>query len=373
MTKTRSFGSIVKLPPLESFGSTATRLPICLSLLVFLLVGCSWEPTWPDKENAQVYLVDIAPNGEEVAALHRFDFVTTRNIRANEELCSWNTNWQTQEPLYTPNGEFLLMDRSNDNLMSLFGYSRKFVFFDTETCERSLEFVVKGLDLTLSIEFSRNGKHIVRSSAECDEDVVQIQQIESGTGNLVRDWTFSCSHPCSAQISSRRVALSGDGTALAIGLSQNRSEEEAEGDQDIHLGRVILIDFVSGEVVKDWIESDIVGIGSVDISFDAKILALGFHDGTVKAFHVPSDTSKSIVEHSSNVAILMISPDDQLVFSKSAEEAERLVAHRLDTGELVHEFQFASTIHDFDVSPDGNTLVVGTGSDIETVNLATKN
>lgn len=373
MTKTHSFGSIVVSSPIGSFRPTVTRIPIGLALLLFLLVGCSWDPGTPDKENAQIYWVDIAPNGEEVAARHSFDFVTTRSVSTNEELCSWNTNWRTQEPLYTPSGELLLMDRLNSNpLTSLFGYSREFVFFDTKTCERVREFAVKGLNLTHSIEFSRNGEHILRSSVDCDKEVVQIQKIDSETGNIVHQWAYSQSYMCSAPLSSRSVALSGDGTTLVIGLSQRRSEEGAEVDRVDHHGRVILIDFESGEVVRDWIESDTVGISTLDISFDGKILVLGSRDGTVQTLHIPSDTSKSIARHSSSVDKLVISPSDELVFSWSTEEAERLVAHRLDTGEQVHEFQFAATIHDFGISPDGETLVVGTGSIIEVVNLSTK-
>ena len=68
----------------------------------------------------------------------------------------------------------------------------------------------------------------------------------------------------------------------------------------------------------------------------------------------------------------MISPDEELVFFWSSEEAERLLAHRLDTGELVHEFRFSTTVHDFDVSPDSETLVVGAGSAIRVVNLNSK-
>ena len=372
MTKSHSFGLIVKLPSLKSFRSTATRLPICMALLLFLLVGCSWEPRKPEKENAQVYFVDIAPNREEVAAKHSWDFVTTRNISTNEELCSWNTNWRTHIPLYTPDGEFLLMDRLNsDILTSLFGYSHEFVFFDTKTCKRIREFVIKGIKWTHSIEFSRNGKHILRSSLDTDKGVVQIQQLESETGKSVRQWPYSTSHAGSDPLF-ESVALSGDGTTLVIGLSQHRSEEDAEGDGDNHLGRVILIDFVSGEVVKDWIESDIVGIASADISFDGKTVVLGFRDGTVKTLHIPSDTSKSIVKYSASVERLMISPDEKLVFFWSSEEANRLVAHRLDTGEQVHEFRFPTTIHDFDVSRDGKTLVMGAGSVIEVVNLYTE-
>lgn len=361
-----------KLPPLGSLRSTATRLLICFVLPLFLLVGCSWEPRILDKENAQIYLVDIAPNGEEVAARHSFDFVTTRNISTNEEICSWNTSLKTQAPHYTHDGELLLLDRWSEPPSTWFGYSHEFVFFDTETCKRLRKFLVKGLNVTGSIEFSRNGKHILRSSLDCDNGVVQIQQIESDTGKSVREWTYSGSNLCNVPLSSRRVALSGDGTTLAIGLSQHTSEEHEEEVGDNHLGRVILIDLVSGEVVRDWIESDTVGIGTVDISFDAKILVIGFRDGTVKSLHIPSDTFKSIVKHSSSVVELIISPGDELVFSSSTEEAERLVAHRLDTGEQVHEFVFDARIHDFDISRDGETLVVGTGSVIEVVNLNTK-
>ena len=348
-------------------------MPICLAILLFALVGCSQEPTEPAKENVQIYSVDIAPNGEEVATLHSFDYVTTRNISTNEVLCSWNTNWRTQTPHYSHNGDLLLMDRLAKPPVTLFGYSHEFVFFDTKTCKQIRKFLVKELLVTHSIEFSRNGKHILRSAVDSDKGVVQIQKIELETGKLVRQWTYSNSYPPNIALSgSVGVALSGDGTTLAVGLSQHESEKDAEGDRDNHLGRVILTDFVSGEVVKDWLESDTVGIGAVDLSFDAKILVLGFRDGIVKTLHLPSDTSKSIVKHSSSVVKLMISPGDQLVFSSSAEDAERLVAHRLDTGELVHEFQFGATIHDFDISRDGETLIVGTGGVIEVVKLNTK-
>lgn len=369
MINSQPFDLIVKFPPLESIRSAATRLSLGLVLLTFLLVGCNWDPRKPDKESAQVYYVDVAPNGEEVAAKHSWDFVTTRNISTNEELCSWNTNWNTQLPIYySPDGEFLLMNRVKYSLTSLFGYSHEFVFFDTKTCERIRKYEVKGIKLTDSIEFSSNGKHIVRSSSDLDRGVVQIQKLKSESGKQVRKWTYSTSRLGSDPLF-EGVALSGDGTTLLIGLSQHRSEEDAEGDGDRHLGRVILIDFESGEVVKDWIESDTVGIVSADISFDGNTGVLGFRDGTVKTLDIPSDTSKAIVKYSASVERLMISPDEELVFFWSSEERDRLVAHQLDTGERVHEFRFSTTVHDFDVSPDSQTLVVGAGSAIRVVNL----
>lgn len=369
LTKSHSFNLIIKRPLIESLGSRATRLSIGLVLLQCLLVGCSLDPIKPDKENTQVYYVDIAPNGDEVAAKHSWDYVTTRNISTNEELCSWNTDSNTQLPInYSPNGASLLVNRWNDNLTILFGYSQEFVFFDTKTCERIRKYEVKGLKVTDSIEFSSDGKHIIRTSSDFNKGVVQIQKLESETGKQVRKWTFSTSHLGNDPLF-EGVALSGDGTTLLIGLSQHRSEEDLAGGRDNHLGRVLLIDFVSGEVVKDWVESDTVGIASTDISFDGKLVVLGFRDGTVKTLDVPSATSKPIVKYSASVERLMISPDEEFVLFWSSEEAKTLVAYQLDSGEQVHEFQFTTTIHDFDLSRDGTTLVVGTGSVIEVVEL----
>lgn len=339
------------------------------------------------KRMPPINFVDIAPNSEEIAARHYPHFVTTSTVDTREEKCEWFTNYSTREPIFTPSGEHLLIDRFHDVLMDLIGYRSEFVFYDTKTCKRVRSYAVAGKGMTHSLEFSIGGEFLVRGAGVLDKYKAHVQQIESATGKIMREWNYENSH-------SPSVALSGGGSILAIGLAQHKNAEDTdggledhigtgtwlrhshgvgqdtEGVLDDHIGRIILVDLTSGEVIRDWFESETNGIASVDTSSDGEILAVGYRDGTAKIRRWRTETPATIVQHTGTVDKIMISPDDNLVFLMSSKDASRLVAHRLDSGEQVHEFEFEGSIGDFDISEDSKTLVVGsTRNNIEIVDL----
>ncbi len=335
-------------------------------IATLFLGGCGTRLEWPNKEKAPVYFVNFSPNTEQIAARHYPNFVTISTVDSREEKCEWFTNYSSREPIFTPSGELLLIDRFHDVLMNLIGYHSEFVFFDVETCKKVRSYAVAGKGATYSLEFSSGGEYLVRGAADTDRGKAHVQQVDSYTGKVIGEWNYENSHGPS-------VALSNDGSLLVIGLAQHKNMEDAEGDMDHHIGRVILVDFTSGEVIRDWIESETNGIASVDASSDGETLALGFRDGTVKVLHWRSETPTTIAHHAGAVDKLMISPDDNLVFFRSRGDAKRLVAHRLDSGEQVHEIEFEGPIGDFDISADSETLVVGsTRNTIKIVDLTTE-
>ncbi|MCY3884191.1 MAG: hypothetical protein OXG24_04665 [Gammaproteobacteria bacterium] len=340
------------------------KFATCVAFVALLLGACGIRLEWPDKEKAPVYFVNFSPNTEHIAARHYPNFVTTSTVDSREEKCEWFTNYSSREPIFTPSGELLLIDRFHDVLMELIGYHSEFVFYDVETCKKVRSYAVAGKGGTYSLEFSNGGEYLVRGAADTDRNIAHIQQIESDTGQIIREWNYENSHGPS-------VALSSDESLLAIGLAQHKNKEDAERDLDRHIGRVILVDFTSGEVIGDWIESETNGIAAVDTSSDGELLALGFRDGTVKVLHWRSETPTTITQLVGVVDKLMISPDDSVVFFRSREDGKRLFAYRLDSGEQVHEFEFDGPIHDFDISADSETLVVGsTRNTIKIVDLA---
>ena len=349
----------------ESFLYAPSKLAACLLLATLLLSAYGCGLRLPERINAKTIFVNIAPNTEEIAARHYPYSVTTSRVDTREEKCRWNTSWETIEPLFTPDGENLLIDRYNNVFMDLVGFHSEFVFYDATTCRKVRSFAVAGLDVTQSLEFSNDGRYLVRASSEMHQFKAQVQQIESDTGKTFREWNYTESH-------SPNVGLSSDGTLLVIGLAQHKNKEDAEGDVDEHIGRVILVDFTSGDVIRDWIESETNGIASVDASSNGDVIALGFRDGTAKVLQWRLEAPATIVQHTGVVDKLMISPDDSLVFLRSSKDAKRLVAHQLGSGEQIHEFEFEGPIHDFDISSDSKTLVVGAGSTIEIVDLDTE-
>ena len=358
---------------------------VVFSILLLSAYGCGLQ--LPDKENAPINFVDIASNTDQIAARHYPHFVTISAVDSREEKCEWFSNYSTREPIFTPSGELLLVDRYHDVLMDLIGYHSEFVFYDTKTCKKVRSYSVAGEGNTYSLEFSNNGEYLVRGSADMHKYKAHVQKIESSTGKIIGEWNYEHSH-------SPSVALSGDGSILAIGLAQHKNKEDTEGGLedhigtgnwerhshrighatkgvlDEHVGRVILVDFTSGEVVRDWVESEATGIASVDASSDGEILAVGFRDGMAKILRWRTETPATIVQHTETVDKIMISPDDNLVFLMSSRDASRLVAHRLDSGEQVHEFEIEGSIGDFDISKDSKTLVIGsTRNNIEIVDL----
>lgn len=366
----------------ESFlyGPPKLAASAVLATLFLSAYGCGLS--LPDKNNTKTIFVNIAPNTEEIAARHYPYSITTSSVDTREEKCRWNTSWETIEPLFTPDGENLLIDRYNNVFMDLVGFHSEFVFYDATTCRKVRSFAVSGLDVTHSLEFSNDGRYLVRASSEMYKFKAQVQQIESDTGKIFREWNYTESH-------SPNVGLSSDGSLLVIGLSQHKNEEDteshlgdhlaehknredAEGDVDEHIGRVILVDFTSGDVIRDWIESETNGIASVDVSSNGDVIALGFRDGVAKVLQWRLEAPATIVQHTGVVDKLMISPDDSLVFLRSSKDAKRLVAHQLDSGEQMHEFEFEGPIHDFDISSDSKTLVVGAGSTTEILDLDTE-
>lgn len=348
----------------SSFFFDSFKFTTCVLIAALILSGCGIRLEWPDKEKAPVYFVNISPNTEQIAARHYPNFVTTSTVDSREDKCKWFVNYSWREPIFTPNGEQLLIDRFHDVLMDLIGYSSEFVFYDIKTCKRVRSYAVAGKGGTYSLEFSNAGRYLVRGSSDSHKHKAHVQQIESDTGQIVREWNYESSHGPS-------VALSSDGSLLAIGLAQHKNMEDAEGDLDHHIGRVILVDFTSGEVIRDWIESETNGIAAVDTSSDGELLALGFRDGTVKVLHWRSETPTTITQLEGVVDKLMISPDDRVVFFRSLEDGKSLFAYRLDSGEQMHEIEFDGPIHDFDISADSETLVVGsTRNTIKIVDLS---
>lgn len=340
------------------------KLAACVLFAALIVSGCGIRLEWPDKEKAPINFVNISPNTEQIAARHYPNFVTTSTVDSREAKCEWFTNYSSREPIFTPSGEHLLIDRFHDVLMDLIGYSSEFVFYEIETCKRVRSYAVAGKGGTYSLEFSNGGEYLVRGAADTVRNIAHVQQIKSDTGKIIREWNYENSHGPS-------VALSSDGAILAIGLAQHKNKEDAEGDLDRHIGRIILVAFTSGEVIRDWIESEINGVASVDASSDGELLAVGFRDGTVKVVQWRSEAPTTITQLVGIVDKLMISHDDSLVFFGSREDGKRLVAYRLDSGEQVHEFEFDGPIHDFDISADSETLVVGsTRNTIKIVDLA---
>jgi WD40 repeat protein len=129
----------------------------------------------------------------------------------------------------------------------------------------------------------------------------------------------------------------------------------------------------TGEVVREWVESETLGILAVAISADGTTIALKLYDGTIKVSHLPTGESHTLqtslqeseailktVDSARRFEKLVFSSSGSVLFVSSVLHARKLHAFLVDSGEKVKEFVYETGIGDYEITRDGKLLVVGT-------------
>ena len=345
--------------------SAILRLAVAAILLI-PLSGCFVIEFMLTKQIANV---SLSPSGDEVAFLQFPNSVKVKSLDIDGDvLCQLRVPLMSERVHFTFHGLMFAVDQPDisDNIFSLGDVTRSIGFYDASSCELAREFPLPGLLTTTALAFSSDGSLLLRSSEQSDSSDVQLDLIDVDTGESIEQWTYPNTHPIS-------FALSGDDSLVLVGMAQHKApNDEGQVPRD-HIGKLALIQMPTGEVVREWVESETLGIRSVAISADGTTVAFKFYDGTLKVTHLPTGESqtldtptKEVEKHLATVDALtmfeklLLTPDGSVVFVQSALHAESLYAFRVDAGEMLREFFYEADIGDFEITPDGTRLVVGT-------------
>lgn len=345
--------------------SAILRLSV-VAILLIPLSGCFVVEFMLTKQIANV---SLSPSGNEVAFLQFPNQVSVKSLDIEGEfLCQLRVPLMSERVHFTFHGMMFAVDQPDmaDHLFALGDVTRSIAFYDVNSCELTREMPLPGLQTTTALAFSNDGSFLLRSSEQSGSSDVRLDLIDVESGESIKQWTYLSTHPIS-------FALSGDDSLVFLGMAQHKAPNvEGEVPRD-HIGKVALMRMPTGELVREWVESDTLGIRAVAISADGTTIALKFYDGTIKVTHLPTGESntletptKEVEESLATVDALtvfeklLLTPDGSVVFVQSALHAESLYAFRVDSGEQVKEYEYEDDIGDFAITSDGKRLVVGT-------------
>ena len=329
--------------------SVASRIALAAAVVK---MSCSCSTSVPNSA-VPVLAVDFSSTGDEVAGLFFGERVLTQDLVTGEERCSWDADPYTYVVQYSSQGNLLAMEyRGKSRTQILMSAGAHFIaLYETATCKLIREIPVNFRDHAATLSFSHDDKYIVVGTVASIGETDNLQVIDVDAGKIVRTWTFE-----DARVGTS--TFSQDGSLLLFGLMDfNSSSANSDAQSSTHSGRAILMEFATGRIIDEWNEPTSRGITAVAISDDGKSVALGFYDGTVKVVDRQSNESIVVHKHLSLVETVVFSRDGNTVFSGSWDET--VVANEVATGNTVQEFDFASAVKDFDISPDGMKIAVG--------------
>ena len=167
-------------------------------------------------------------------------------------------------------------------------------------------------------------------------------------------------------------------------MAQHKAPEDDGVVPPDHIGKAVLMRIPTGEVVREWVESETLGIRAVAISSDGTTIAFKLYDGTIKTTHLPTGAMQTLLTPMQGVEAhlktfdglstwekLVLSPSGSLLFTYSVIHADTVYAFDVDSGEQLKEFVYEEDIGDFAITSDGKRLVVGTeAGEIEIEDLA---
>lgn len=155
------------------------------------------------------------------------------------------------------------------------------------------------------------------------------------------------------------------GEALLEPLTAHQAIVEALAFNEMRLfsadanGRVIEWDTQTGEQVGEPIASELPGILSLTLSRDARLLAMGGRDGTIRIWDVRTGQFREtgFNQHSDAVTSLIFSADDEVLISASRDG--RILLWNVETGELAQQplVGHSDWILSLALSPDHQMLV----------------
>ena len=340
-----------------------------LSVVAILLIPVSGCFVVEFMLTKQIANVSLSPSGNEVAFLQFPNSVKVKSLDIEDEvLCQLRVPLMSERVHFTFHGLMFAVDQPDisDNIFSLGDVTRSIGFYDVATCELTREISLPGLLVTTALAFSSDGSFLLRSSEQSGSSDAQLDLIDVDTGESIEQWTYPNTHPIS-------FALSGDDSLVLVGMAQHRApNDEGQAPLD-HIGKVALIRMPTGELVREWVESETLGIRAVAISADGTTIALKFYDGTIRVTHLPTGEfntletpMKEVEEHLANVDALsifeklLLTPNGSVVFVQSALHAKSLYAFHVESGEQLRGFFYEADIGDFEITSDGTRLVVGT-------------
>lgn len=348
----------------RSHYSAIVRLAVVVIVLI-PLAGCFVVELMMSK---QIDHISISPSSNEIAFLQFPNQVRVKSLdNDGEDKCKLRVPLNTEEVHYTSHGAMLAVDQPVlGEAFAVGEVNRSIAVYDVSTCRLTRQFALAGLEKTNALAFSRDGSFLLRSSQESGNLDMQLDLIDVDTGESIERWTYPNTHPIS-------FALSGDDSLVLVGMAQHKApDDEGEVPPD-HIGRAVLIRAPTGEVIREWVESETLGIRAVAISSDGTTIAFKLYDGTIKTTRLASgevqtlQTPMQIVEaHLTTVdgisswEKLILSPSGSLLFTYSVIHADTVYAFDVDSGEQVKEFVYEEDIGDFAITSDGKRLVVGT-------------
>ena len=345
--------------------STILRLSV-VAILLIPVSGCFVVEFMLSKQIANV---SLSPSGNEAVFLQFPNSVKVKSLDIKGEvLCQLRVPLMSERVHFTFHGLMFAVDQPDiaDDLSSLGDVTRSIGFYDVNTCKLTREIPLPGLLITTALAFASDGSFLLRSSEQSGSNDAKLDLIDIDTGESIKQWTYSNTHPIS-------FALSGDDSLVLVGMAQHKAPNDEGQMPPDHIGKVALIRMPTGEVVREWVESETLGIRTVAISADATTIALKFYDGTIRVTHLPTGESKTletptkeVEEHLATVddlsvfEKLLLAPNGSVVFVQSALHADTLYAFHVESGEQLREFFYEADIGDFEITSDGTRLVVGT-------------
>ena len=354
--------------------TSIVRLTI-VCVLVMSISGCFVVEFLLTKQIAHV---SVSPTGNEVAFVQFPNRVRVKSlVNGDEDICTIRVPLMTEEVHFTSDGTMVAVDQPEFSVTPSEGsVKRTLALYKVNTCELARKIPLQGLEDTTALAFARDGSFFLRSSEQSGTSNVQLDLMDSETGDSIASWSYPDTHPIS-------FALSGDNTLVLVGMAQHRPPTEERQIQEEHIGKAVLIQVPTGEIVNEWVEHEDLGIRAVAISADASTIAFKYYDGTLKTTHLPTGNSQTIsspmqeveallttIDSISESDKLLVTPDGNFLFSYSFLDFETMYAYRMSSGEQVHEFVYEDDIGDFDIDPFGQMLVVGTdGGEINVTDL----
>lgn len=341
--------------------STILRLSV-VAILLIPVSGCFVVDFILSK---QIAYVSVSPSDNEVVFLQFPNQVKVKSLDIEGEvLCQLRVPLMSERVHFTFHGLMFAVDQPDlsDSPFALDDANRTIAFYDSSECELVREIPLPGLQTTTALAFSSDGSFFLRSSEQSGSANMQLDLIDGPSGESIERWTYPDTHPIS-------FALSGDDSLVLVGMAQHKAPND-EGQVPLdHIGRAALMRMPSGEVVREWVESETVGIRAVAISADGTTIALKFYDGSLKVTHLPTGESHTLLAPSQDVEErlsaslyekLLFSPSGSILFEQSVLHAGRLYAFHVDSGEPLKEFVYEAVIGNFAITSDGKRLVVGT-------------
>ena len=341
-------------------------MPISGCFVVELLLG------------KQIVHISVSPSGGEIAYVQFPNLVIVKSLdNGDEDICKIRVPLMTEEVHFTSDGAMVAVDQPEFSVTSSeASVGRVVALYEVNTCELAREIPLQGLEDTTALAFSSDGSFLLRSSEQSDASHVQLDLMDGDMGDSIASWTYPNTHPIS-------FALSGDNTLALVGMAQHLSPTEEGEVSDEHIGKAVLIQVPTGEIVREWVENENLGIRAVAISADGSTIAFKYYDGTLKTTHLPTGDTQTLQSTAqefeamlstfdafSRFEKLLLSPTGAYVYSHSLFDSERVLMHEVSSREKVHEFVYEEDLGDFEISPNGQTLVVGTeGGEIKVTDL----